>query len=61
MKGADVVIKENDRVLLGDLSGVVQAIHNNRIYVYFEDGQIRQFFLDGSLDTKSLKKPNKNN
>ena len=44
-----VLIKENDKVLLGDLSGVVQAVHNNKIFVYFQDGVVRQFDLNGML------------
>lgn len=55
MRVEAVLIKENDKVLLGDLFGVVQAIYNNVIYVYFQDGIIRQFDLNGFLDEKSLK------
>lgn len=50
-----MLIKENDTVLFGDLMGVVQAIYRDQIYVYFSDGRIRQFFLDGSLNEKTLK------
>jgi len=57
----DVLIKENDKVLFGDLVGVVQAIYGNQIYVYFFDGLIRQFDLDGSLNEKSIKNNKKNN
>lgn len=61
MRGLVVLIKENDKVLLGDICGVVQAIFNNTIYVYFEDGVIRQFNLNGILDIKSLKNSKKLN
>lgn len=56
-----MLIKENDKVLFGDLVGVVQAIYGNQIYVYFFDGLIRQFDLDGSLNEKSIKNNKKNN
>jgi hypothetical protein len=55
MRVGAVFIKENDKVLLGDLFGVVQAIYNNIVYVYFQDGVIRQFNLNGILNEERLK------
>lgn len=49
MRVEAVLIKENDKVLLGDLYGVVQAIYNETVFVYFQDGVIRQFNLEGIL------------